>query len=113
MNAPMETVFGLLGGLAVFLFGMNMMSESLQKAAGAKMKSILSMLTSNPVLGVLDRFLWLQFDELRILPDFGSAEPTVADRVSFRLSARLLFIASAALRVLYEFWREKVLDVFL
>lgn len=49
----METVFGLLGGLAVFLFGMNMMSESLQKAAGAKMKSILSMLTSNPVLGVL------------------------------------------------------------
>ena len=53
VNAPMETVFGLLGGLAVFLFGMNMMSESLQKAAGAKMKSILSMLTSNPVLGVL------------------------------------------------------------
>ena len=49
----METVFGLLGGLAVFLFGMNMMSEGLQKAAGAKMKSILSMLTSNPVLGVL------------------------------------------------------------
>ena len=66
-----------------------------------------------PVLGVLDRFLWLQFDELRILPDFGSAEPTVADRVSFRLSARLLFIVAAALRVLYEFWREKVLDVFL
>ena len=50
----METVFGLLGGLAVFLFGMNMMSEGLQKAAGAKMKSILSMLTSNPVLGVLE-----------------------------------------------------------
>ncbi len=49
----METVFGLLGGLAVFLFGMNMMSEGLQKAAGAKMKSILSLFTSNPVLGVL------------------------------------------------------------
>ena len=55
----------------------------------------------------------LDFDELRILPDFGSAEPTVADRVSFHLSARLLFIVAAALRVLYEFWREKVLDVFL
>ena len=66
-----------------------------------------------PLLGVLDHFIWLQFDELRILPDFGSAEPTVADRVSFRLSARLLFIVAAALRVLYEFWREKVLDVFL
>ena len=49
----METVFGLLGGLAVFLFGMNMMSEGLQKAAGARMKSILSLLTSNPMLGVL------------------------------------------------------------
>ena len=64
-------------------------------------------------LGVIDRFVYLDFEELRILPDFGSAEPTVADRVSFHLSARLLFIAAAALRVLYEFWREKVLDVFL
>ena len=43
----------LLGGLALFLYGMNMMSECLQKAAGEKMKSILSMLTKNPVLGVL------------------------------------------------------------
>ena len=66
-----------------------------------------------PTLGVIDRFIYLDFDELRILPDFGSAEPTVADRVSFRLSARLLFILAAAVRVLYEFWREKVLDVFL
>lgn len=66
-----------------------------------------------PTLGVIDRFIYLDFDELRILPDFGSAEPTVADRVSFRLSARLLFIVAAAVRVLYEFWREKVLDVFL
>ena len=31
-------VFGLLGGLALFIFGMNMMSESLQKVAGDKMK---------------------------------------------------------------------------
>ena len=66
-----------------------------------------------PVLGFLDRFLYLQFDELRIVPDFGSAEPTVQDRVSLRVSARALFIVIAALRVLVEFWREKVLDVFL
>ena len=66
-----------------------------------------------PVLGVLDRFLWLQFDELRILPDFGSGQPTVEDRVSCRVSAQALFIVIAALRVLYEFWREKVLDIFL
>ncbi len=63
-------------------------------------------------LGLLDRFVYLDFKELRILPDFGSAEPTVEDRVSFRVSARAFFIAAAAVRVLYEFWREKVLDVF-
>ena len=55
----------------------------------------------------------LQFDELRIVPDFGSAEPTVEDRVSLRISAKALFIVIAAVRVLAEFWREKVLDVFL
>mgnify|MGYP004605797795 CR=1 FL=1 len=66
-----------------------------------------------PVLGCLDHFIYLQFDELRILPDFGQAEPTVEDRVSFRLSAQALFIVVAAVRVLYEFWREKVLDLFL
>ena len=66
-----------------------------------------------PLLGVLDRFIWLQFDELRILPDFGAAEPTVEDRVSCRVSAQALFIVIAAMRVLYEFWRKKVLDIFL
>ena len=66
-----------------------------------------------PLLGVLDRFIWLQFDELRILPDFGTAEPTVQDRVSCHISAQALFIVIAAVRVLYEFWRKKVLDIFL
>ena len=66
-----------------------------------------------PVLGVLDRFIWLQFDELRILPDFGSGQPAVEDRVSCRISAQALFIVIAAVRVLYEFWRKKVLDIFL
>ena len=53
MNNTVEIIFGLVGGLAIFIFGMNMMSECLQKAAGDKMKKILSMLTKNPVLGVL------------------------------------------------------------
>ena len=53
MNENVQIVFGLLGGLAIFLFGMNMMSESLQKAAGEKMKAVLAVLTKNPVLGVL------------------------------------------------------------
>ncbi|MGN0361593.1 MAG: Na/Pi cotransporter family protein [Bilifractor sp.] len=53
MNENVKIVFGLLGGLAIFLFGMNMMSESLQKAAGEKMRKVLGLLTKNPVLGVI------------------------------------------------------------
>lgn len=53
MNSTLQIIFGLVGGLAVFLYGMNMMSECLQKAAGEKMKSILGLLTKNPILGVL------------------------------------------------------------
>ena len=53
MNEKLQIVFGIVGGLAIFIYGMNMMSECLQKAAGEKMKSILALLTRNPVLGVL------------------------------------------------------------
>ena len=53
MNETIKIFFGLFGGLAIFIYGMNMMSECLQKVAGDKMKKILSMLTKNPVLGVL------------------------------------------------------------
>ena len=53
MNDAFQITFGLLGGLAIFIFGMNMMSESLQKAAGEMMKKILGILTVNPVMGVL------------------------------------------------------------
>nr|WP_256413534.1 MULTISPECIES: Na/Pi cotransporter family protein [Oscillospiraceae] len=44
---------GLLGGLALFLYGMQMMSAGLEAAAGDRMKSILERLTANRFLGVL------------------------------------------------------------
>lgn len=53
MSEVTSTLFGLCGGLAVFLFGMNQMSESLQKAAGEKMRTILGILTKNPVMGAM------------------------------------------------------------
>ncbi len=53
MSNTVQILFGLFGGLAVFIYGMNMMSECLQKAAGEKMKTVLALLTKNPVLGVL------------------------------------------------------------
>lgn len=46
-------IMGLLGGLALFLYGMQMMSQGLESAAGNKMKEILEKLTSNRFLGVL------------------------------------------------------------
>ena len=46
-------IFGLLGGLALFLHGMQMMSSGLEAAAGNKMKRILERLTSNRFLGVV------------------------------------------------------------
>lgn len=53
MNETLKILFGLFGGLAIFIFGMNMMSECLQKAAGEKMKKVLAILTKNPLMGVL------------------------------------------------------------
>lgn len=53
MNENVKIIFGLVGGLAMFLYGMNSMSDALQKAAGEKMKRILSFLTKNPIMGAL------------------------------------------------------------
>ena len=46
-------VFSLLGGLALFLYGMQMMSGGLEAAAGNRMKQILEKLTANRFLGVI------------------------------------------------------------
>ena len=46
-------VFTLLGALGMFLYGMNLMSSGLQKAAGEKLRGFLSAMTSNPLKGVL------------------------------------------------------------
>lgn len=53
MDERVKIVFGLLGGLAMFLYGMNSMSDALQKAAGERMKRILGFLTKNPLMGAL------------------------------------------------------------
>ena len=44
-------VFSLLGGLALFLFGMDIMGKALEKQAGGKLQKILSKLTDNPIKG--------------------------------------------------------------
>lgn len=49
----MEIVIGIMGGLGLFLFGMNLMGEALEKAAGSKLKKIIELLTSNIFMGVI------------------------------------------------------------
>ena len=49
----LTNIFSMLGGLALFLYGMTMMSNGLELAAGNKMKSILEKLTTNRFLGTL------------------------------------------------------------
>ena len=46
-------IFGLMGGLGLFIYGVHLMGEGLQKVAGDRMRKILGKLTNNPVMGVL------------------------------------------------------------
>lgn len=48
-----KLIFGLMGGLGLFLFGMKTMSEGLQKIAGEKLRQILAALTNNRIVGTL------------------------------------------------------------
>lgn len=49
----MEIAVDLLGGLGMFLYGMNVMGDGLQKAAGEKLKRIIELLTKNKFMGVI------------------------------------------------------------
>ena len=46
-------LLGLAGGLGLFLFGMNLMSEGIEKAAGAKLRNILELFTKNKFMGMI------------------------------------------------------------
>ena len=47
------SIFSLLGGLALFLFGMNLMGTGLEKASGGKLERVLERMTNKPIKGVL------------------------------------------------------------
>ena len=79
-------IFTLLGALGMFLYGMNLMSSGLQKAAGERMRSFLSAMTSNPLKGVLTG--------LGITSVIQSSSATTVMVVSF-VNAGLLTLAQA------------------
>ena len=49
----LDIVISLMGGLGLFLYGMNLMAEGLEKSAGSKLKRIVELLTSNIFMGVI------------------------------------------------------------
>ncbi len=49
----MSIAFGLIGGLGLFLYGMRIMGDGLEKAAGERLKRLIEILTNNRVMGVL------------------------------------------------------------
>lgn len=53
MNATMTMLFNFVGGLGMFLYGMGIMGDGLQKAAGDRMRRLLEVLTTTPVRGVI------------------------------------------------------------
>jgi len=52
-----SVIFQILGSLAFFIFGMKMMSEGIQRAAGVQLRGILGTMTRNRYFGVLTGFL--------------------------------------------------------
>ena len=82
----MLQIFTLIGALGMFLYGMNMMSSGLQKAAGNKLRNFLSAMTSNPFKGVLTG--------LGITSVIQSSSATTVMVVSF-VNAGLLTLAQA------------------
>ena len=79
-------IFTLLGALGMFLYGMNLMSSGLQKAAGKRLRGFLSAMTSNPLKGVMTG--------LGITTVIQSSSATTVMVVSF-VNAGLLTLAQA------------------
>lgn len=85
MNA-LITIFKLLGSLGMFLYGMRVMSEGLQKCAGEKMQRILGYMTTNRVVAVVTGFI--------ITAIIQSSSATTVMVISF-VNASLLTITQA------------------
>jgi len=82
-----SSVLGLTGGLGLFLYGMFLMSDSLEKAAGPKLRNILEYLTKNRLMGIL---VGTGFTAV-----IQSSSATTVMVVSF-VNARLMTLAQAA-----------------
>ncbi|HOJ78818.1 MAG TPA: Na/Pi cotransporter family protein [Bacillota bacterium] len=81
-----EIIFGVAGGLALFIFGMNLMSDGLKKAAGERLRRILEKVTKNPIISVIIGAL--------VTALIQSSSATTVMAVSF-VNARLMTLPQA------------------
>lgn len=86
MEYGIKEVLTLIGSLGIFLFGMKMMSEALQKVAGNRLRTILAAMTSNRFVGIITGFL--------ITAIIQSSSATTVMVVSF-VNAGLLSLSQA------------------
>ena len=86
MIVAIVNVLKVLGALAFFIYGMKIMSEGIQKAGGAQLRKVLSMMTRNSFLGIFSGFLVTAFVQ--------SSSATTVMTVSFA-NAGLLSLVEA------------------
>ncbi len=86
MEYGIKEILTLIGSLGIFLFGMKMMSEALQKVAGNRLRTILAAMTSNRFVGIITGFL--------ITAIIQSSSATTVMVVSF-VNAGLLSLSQA------------------
>lgn len=87
MNYSLLDFLTLIGSLGLFLYGMKLMSEALQKVAGSKLRNILATMTSNRVMGVVTGMAITAFIQ--------SSSATTVMIVSFVNAGLLTLIESA------------------
>ena len=87
MEFGIINALNILGALAFFIFGMKMMSDGIQKAAGGSLKKILEAMTKNRFLGVVSGFLVTTFVQ--------SSSATTVMTVSF-VNAGLVSLTQSA-----------------
>lgn len=91
MNISIESVLQILGAIAFFIYGMKTMSDGIQRAAGAQLRTILRTMTRNRFLGVLTGFI------ITLLIQTSSA--TTVMTVSFVNAGLLSLVESAGVMI--------------
>ena len=119
----LTNIFSMLGGLALFLYGMTMMSNGLELAAGNKMKSILEKLTTNRFLGTIVGALTtaiMQSSSATTVMAVNAVWVIMGANIGTTITGQLIALDITALApiiafvgvVLIAFFKSKKLDAF-